>query len=75
MTATNKYPCTNVRGMVEQRSRIFSNGELDEMERRKAGDKSDKYGIFSSRLKPRIKELLEEWFPKKKELQDLLGKP
>lgn len=60
--------------MAKQMSKIFSNTELQEMERRKAGDKSDKFGIFSARLRPKIRELLEIWFPKKDELEGLINK-
>ena len=34
--------------------------------------KKDNNGIYASRVKPKIKELLEVWFPKKKELSKLV---
>ena len=52
-------------------SKLFTKAELGEIERRKKGDKSDKTGIFSSRIKPKIIELLE-WFGKRKELKKLI---
>ncbi len=52
-------------------SKIFTKAELQEMERRKKGDKSDKTGIFTSRIKPKILELFE-WFKKRKELHKLV---
>ncbi len=54
-----------------QESKIFTKTELQEMEIRKKGDKADKTGIFSSRVKPKIIELLE-WFSKRKELKKLI---
>ena len=30
-------------------------------------------GIYSSRVKPKIKELLDTWFPKKKKLIKMIG--
>ncbi len=53
------------------KSKIFTKAELEEIERRKKGDKSDKTGIFSARVKPKIIELLE-WFTKRKELKNLI---
>lgn len=53
-------------------SKIFTQAELKEIERRKKGDKADKTGIFSSRVKPKIIELLE-WFSKRKELKKLIN--
>ena len=52
-------------------SKIFKPCELREIENRKSGDYSDSSGIFSNRIKPKIKEILE-WIPKKKELEDML---
>ena len=54
-----------------QESKIFTKTELQEMEIRKKGDKADKTGIFSSRVKPKIIELLE-CFSKRKELKKLI---
>jgi hypothetical protein len=53
-------------------SGIFKPYELQDIERRKNGDLSDKNGTFSSRVKPKFKELLEVWFPKKRELKRLI---
>lgn len=55
-------------------SKIFHRSELAEIQRRKQGDYSDKQGTFSARVKPKILELLEEWIPKKKELEKLIEK-
>ena len=53
-------------------SKLFTKAELKEIEKRKKGDKTDKTGIFSARVKPKIIELLE-WFRKRKELKKLIG--
>lgn len=53
-------------------SKIFTTGELAELERREKGNKADKQGLFSSRIKPKIKELLQVWFPKKTMLEKLI---
>lgn len=52
-------------------SKIFTNSELAEMERQKSGDRSDKYGLFHNRVRPKIRELLNVWFPKANELAEL----
>ncbi len=56
-----------------QNSKLFTKAELEEIERRKKGDKSDNTGIFSARVKPKIIELFE-WFTKRKELKKLIRK-
>ncbi len=53
-------------------SRIFSRSDLREMERRKSGDFSDRNGTFSARTRHKIRELLEVWFPRRKELEKLV---
>ncbi len=52
-------------------SKIFTKAELKEIERREKGNKSDKTGIFSARVKPKIIELFE-WFKKRHELKKLI---
>lgn len=54
-------------------SKIFTQAELKEIDRQKKKDYSDKFGLFSGRIKPKIKEMLEVWFPKKKELKRLIN--
>ncbi len=58
--------------MSKMQSKIFTKAELKEIEKRKKGDKTDKTGIFSARVKPKIIELFE-WFRKRKELKKLIG--
>jgi hypothetical protein len=60
--------------MGKRMSKIFTNLELKTIEERKAGDKSDKMGLFHNRIKPKITELLEVWFNKKQELEELVKK-
>ncbi len=54
-----------------KKSKIFTEAELKEIEKRKKGDKSDKTGIFSNRIKPKIIELLD-LFKQRKELKKLI---
>lgn len=51
---------------------IFTKAEQGALNKRLCGSKDDKNGIYASRVKPKIKELLEVWFPKKKELSKLI---
>jgi len=39
-------------------SKIFTPAELQEIERREKKDYSDKFGLFSGRIKPKIVEIL-----------------
>ena len=55
-------------------SKIFTKAELKAIGERKKGNKADKTGIYSARVKPKILELLTKWFPKKKELEQLTKK-
>ena len=50
------------------KSKIFTEAEQKSLEKRLNGSKNDPTGIFSARVKPKIIELLEIWFPNKKEL-------
>ena len=55
-------------------SKIFTKAELKEINRRLDGSKNDPTGIFYGRIKPKIKELLEIWIPKKSLLKKLIRK-
>ena len=55
-------------------SKIFTDAELKEIDRRKKGDRNDSYGVFSSRIRPKIIELIEIWFPKRSELKSLVDR-
>lgn len=50
-------------------SKIFTDAEVESLNKRLSGSKDDKTGIFSARVKPKIKEILDVWLPKKKQLQ------
>ena len=54
-------------------SKIFTEAELKEIEKQQNKDYSDKFGLFSARVKPKIIEILEVWLPKKKELKELIN--
>lgn len=51
-------------------SKIFTNKETAVLQQRLGGDKTDRTGVWTSRIKPKIKEILEVWLPKKKELEE-----
>lgn len=51
---------------------IFTKAEQDALDNRLNGSKQDKTGIYSKRVKPKVKEILDVWLPKKKELSKLL---
>jgi len=51
------------------KSNIFTDAETKSLEERLSGSRKDSTGIFSNRVKPKIIELLDVWFPKKKELE------
>lgn len=52
-------------------SKLFTDAELNALDKRLEGDKKDDTGIYASRVKPKVKELLEVWIPRKKELEKL----
>ena len=51
------------------KSNIFTDAETKSLEERLSDSRKDSTGIFSNRVKPKIIELLDVWFPKKKELE------
>ena len=54
-------------------SKIFTQAELKEINKQEKKDYSDKFGLFSARIKPKIIEILEVWIPKKKDLKRLIN--
>ena len=58
--------------MKQMNNKIFTKGEVQEINRRLAGGKNDPTGIFYARIKPKIKELLEVWLPREKKLRKLI---
>ena len=55
------------------KSLIFTDAEMEAIERRKQGDKTDKTGIFFGRIKPKIEEMLNFWFSEKKTLMRIIA--
>jgi len=56
------------------KSKIFTKTEIKEIQKRQNKNYKDTTGIFSNRIKPKIKEILEKWIPKQKELEKLIEK-
>lgn len=54
-------------------STIFTDAEMEAIGRRKQGDKTDKTGIFFGRVKPKIEEIFNVWFPEKKILMRIIA--
>lgn len=54
-----------------QTSKIFTDAELQSLNKRLDGKKDDKTGIYAMRVKPKIIELLN-WFRQKRKLEGLL---
>lgn len=59
-------------GWSKMQSKIFTNAELEALEERKKENKKDPTGIFAGRVKPKIIEIFEHWFPQKKQLKKLI---
>jgi len=57
---------------MQRKSRIFTNAELEVIAQKEAGKYKDTNGLFAGRIKPKVKELLKEWVPKKKKLEKLI---
>ena len=64
----------NQYGEIKMISKLFTKAELEEIERRKKGDRTNRTGIWFNRVVPKIKELLE-LFKQKKEFQKLITDP
>lgn len=58
---------------MKSKSRIFTDAEYKALEKRINGDNDDKNGIYSSRTKPKVEELINVWAPKLKVLKKLIG--
>jgi len=57
--------------MTNRKSRLFTNAELEEIERQKKSDYSDIYGYFAGRIRPKLEEILV-WFHQKRLIDRLL---
>lgn len=51
-----------------RKSRLFGDKELLLLEQRIKGSKRDDTGLWSRKVKPKVKELVDVWLPRKKEL-------
>jgi len=57
-----------------EQSKIFTEDEIQHLNDRLKGSRKDKYGTFANRVKPKIIELLEKWFPIKRQLKKAIEK-
>lgn len=55
-------------------SKIFTDSENESLKERLKGSKKDPTGIFNARVKPKIREMLEHWFPIRKQLREIVTK-
>lgn len=53
---------------------VFTKAERSLLEERLKGERKDPHGLFANRIKPKVCELLSVWFPRKKELEKVIGK-
>lgn len=58
---------------ITNKTKIFTDSEMKAMEERQQGSKKDDTGIYAARVKPKIIDMLERWFPKKKQLKKLIN--
>lgn len=54
-------------------SKIFTETEHNCLKERLTGSKKDTTGIFSARVKPKLIEMFEYWFPKREQLIKLIN--
>ena len=57
---------------TKTRSKIFGDKQLNLIEKRIKGDKKDRSGAWAGKIKPKIKEIVDIWLPRKKELMKLV---
>ena len=57
--------------MTVRKSRLFTNAELEEIERQKKSDHSDIHGYFAGRIRPKLEEILF-WSDQKRLISRLL---
>ena len=58
--------------MEYRKSYVFTEKQLEKLEKRIAGDKSDKTGNFFLRVLPKVKEIVNIWIPRKAELEKIV---
>lgn len=52
-----------------RKSKLFGEKELELLEKRITGNKQDKTGLWSRKVKPKVEEIVTDWIPRKKELK------
>ena len=57
---------------MKTKSKIFTDAEYAALQARMNGDKKDKMGIYASRVKPKLHEMLDVWMLKRDELKGLV---
>jgi hypothetical protein len=55
------------------KSKIFTQAEIEALEKRFEGKKDDPTGIYAGRVKPKLIEILEVWIPKKNKIKKTVG--
>lgn len=56
---------------MDRKDKIFGDGELELLEKRIKGDKSDPNGLWARKVKPKVIDLLK-WFKRRRELRKLV---
>jgi len=54
---------------------IFTGAEEKALKERLLGYKNDATGIYAARVKPKIFEMLNRWFPKARKLKKIVSPP
>ena len=57
---------------THNKSRLFTDAEYDLMKSFDKGRRKDPTGLMAGRIRPKIKEMLDVWFPLKKNLRRYL---
>jgi hypothetical protein len=52
-----------------RKSKIFGDKELALLEKHIVGSKKDDTGLWCRKIKPKVKELVDVWLPRRKELK------
>ena len=55
-----------------RQSKLFGEKELILLEKRLKGDKKDPTGLWSRKVKPKVTEIVNEWMPRKKQLEKVV---
>lgn len=60
---------------MTRKSAIFGNKELKLLEARINGSRDDPTGHFSRLVRPKVEEMLQDWLPRRKELERAVKRP